>query len=132
MSDAIQFDLVSPERKMVSSAATMVVAPGIEGDFGAMAGHAPLLSSLRPGIVTATIDGAEQRYVVFGGIVEVGPDRCTILADEVHLFSELEPHVVDARIKDAEEALSTADHDSVSPRAQYLSDLKSLKELHVQ
>lgn len=127
MADTLQFDLVSPERAMVSAVATMVVAPGMEGDFGAMPGHAPFLTTLRPGVVTATVDGAELRYVVFGGFAEVGPDRCTILADEVHPFTELKPHSLEERIADAEEELSTADHDAVHRRAQHLNDLRALK-----
>ena len=128
---AFQFDLVAPERAMVSTEATLVTAPGVEGDFGVMEGHAPLLSTLRPGVVTATYaDGSEHRFVVFGGLAEVGPEHCAILAEEVHLFDELEPHTLEQRIKDAEAELETGDHDSVHRRAQKLNDLRSLQMLH--
>lgn len=129
MAETIQFDLVAPERRMATGAAASVTAPGAEGDFTALPGHAPYLSTLRPGVVTATIGGEVKRYVVFGGFAEIGPDRCTVLADEVHGFDELEPHTLEQRIKDAEEELATADHDAVHRHAQHLSDLRTLKQL---
>lgn len=129
MADTFKFDLVAPERAMASGDATMVTAPGVEGDFGVLAGHAPFLTVLRPGVLTADFAGGKtERYVVFGGFAEVGPDHCTILAEDVHLFSELEPHTLEERIKDAEEELKTADHDDVHRRAQHLNDLRALHQ----
>lgn len=127
MAETFQFDLVAPEKAVLSAEATLVTAPGAEGDFGVLRGHAPLLSVLRPGVVTATIGGVDHRYVVFGGFAEVGPDHCSILAEEVHLFEELEPHTLDQRIADAEEELATADHDDIHRRAQHLNDLRALQ-----
>src|SRR5437016_12244302 len=84
MADRIQFELVTPERLIVSSEVEMVVVPGSEGNFGVLPGHAPLISTIRPG----TIDIYEgrttitERIFVAGGIAEVTPERCTVLADE--------------------------------------------------
>ncbi len=125
---SFQFDLVAPERAVASEQARLVTAPGAEGDFGVMEGHAPLLSALRPGVLTAEFaSGETKRYVVFGGFAEVGPDHCTILAEEVHFFDELQPQTLEERIKDAEEELKTAEHDDVQRRAQHLNDLRSLQ-----
>ena len=79
----LQFELVSPERLLVSRDVDMVVVPGTEGNFGVLPGHAPLISTIRPG----TIDVYEgttitERIFVAGGIAEVTPERCTVLADE--------------------------------------------------
>ena len=127
---SFQFDLVAPERAMASVKATAVTIPGGEGEFTVMSGHAPLVATLRPGVLTATVEGGEpQRYVVYGGVAEVGPEHCTVLAEEVHPFSELEPHTLAERIKDAEEELNTADHDDVHRRAQHLNDLRALDSL---
>lgn len=130
MADTMTFDLVSPEKELARGQAKMVVAPGVEGDFGAMPGHAPLLTTLRPGVVTAEMDGGAQRYVVFGGFAEVGPDRVTILADDSMLLSELDAAGMDARIEAAGKAPETESADEAYRRVQYLSDLKALKQLH--
>lgn len=79
----VQFELVTPEQLLVSRDADMVVVPGTEGNFGVLPGHAPLISTIRPG----TIDVYEgttiaERIFVAGGIAEVTPERCTVLADE--------------------------------------------------
>lgn len=126
---AFQFDLVAPERAMVSTQATIVTAPGVEGDFGVMEGHAPLLTVLRPGVVSATYaDGSEHRFIVFGGLAEVGPEHIAILAEEVHRFEELEPNTLEQRIADAEAELQTGDHDDIHRRAQKLNDLRGLQQ----
>src|ERR1700693_3612207 len=83
MADRIEFELVTPERLIVSTEVEMVVVPGTEGNFGVLPGHAPLISTIRPG----TIDLYEgrtiiERIFVVGGIAEVTPERCTVLADE--------------------------------------------------
>src|SRR5213079_3688645 len=79
----LSFRLVMPERELLDTDADMVVVPGIEGDFGVMHGHAPLISIVRPGVLEV-FQGAkvEQRFMVVGGFAEVTPERCTVLADE--------------------------------------------------
>src|ERR1700752_5280189 len=83
MAERVQFELVTPERLLLSEMVEMVVVPGTEGNFGVLPGHAPLISSIRPG----TIDVYEgqtiaRRIFVVSGIAEVTPERCTVLADE--------------------------------------------------
>src|SRR5512146_44009 len=98
MADRLPFELVTPERLILSEAVDMVVVPGSEGNFGVLPGHAPLISTIRPG----TIDIYEGRTItrrifVVGGIAEVTPERCTVLADEA-----LPPEALDRAALDAE------------------------------
>src|ERR1700748_801902 len=83
MADRVQFELVTPERLMLSEMVEMVVVPGTEGNFGVLPGHAPLISTIRPGTIDV-YEGREivQRIFVVSGIAEVTPERCTVLADE--------------------------------------------------
>ena len=104
MADRFQFELVTPERLVVSGEAEMVVVPGTEGNFGVLPGHAPLISTIRPG----TIDIYEGRTVikerifVVGGIAEVTPERCTVLADEAMPPDSLDRAVLDAELQTIE------------------------------
>jgi F-type H+-transporting ATPase subunit epsilon len=83
MADLVQFELVSPERLILSEAVEMVVVPGTEGNFGVLPGHAPLISTIRPGTIEV-YEGRQvkQRFFVAAGIAEVTPERCTVLAEE--------------------------------------------------
>jgi ATP synthase F1 epsilon subunit len=79
----VSFRLVMPERELLATEADMVVVPGSEGDFGVLPGHAPLISTVRPGVIEVYQGGkVEQRFMVVGGFAEVTPQRCTVLADE--------------------------------------------------
>src|SRR5438093_11882463 len=75
------FDLVSPEKLLFSGEVDQVDVPGIEGEFGVLAGHAPLVTTLRPGILVIHGEGGALRVVVNGGFAEVGPTGLTVLAD---------------------------------------------------
>ena len=78
----VAFRLVMPERELLSTEADMVVVPGSEGDFGVLHGHAPLISTVRPGVLEVFQGSkADQRFLVAGGIAEVTPERCTVLAE---------------------------------------------------
>ena len=81
MADTLQFDLVSPERKLASLEATSVQIPGMAGDFTAMPQHAPFLTTLRPGVVKVIAAGETTEFVVTGGFAEVSPTATTILAE---------------------------------------------------
>jgi F-type H+-transporting ATPase subunit epsilon len=99
MADRVQFELVTPERLLVSTDVEMVVVPGTEGNFGVLPGHAPLISTIRPG----TIDIYEnrvivQQFFVVGGLAEVTPDRCTVLADEAMAPESLNRGTLDAEL----------------------------------
>jgi F-type H+-transporting ATPase subunit epsilon len=100
MADRVQFELVTPERLLLSEMVEMVVVPGTEGNFGVLPGHAPLISSIRPG----TIDVYEgqtiaRRIFVVSGIAEVTPERCTVLADEALAPDELDRGAIEAELQ---------------------------------
>lgn len=76
-----QFDLVSPEKLLLSGEVEQVDVPGSEGYFGVLAGHAPMVTSLRPGILSIKRDGGEMKIVILGGFAEVSPAGLTVLAD---------------------------------------------------
>src|ERR1041384_7318961 len=84
MADKIQFELVSPERLLVSRDVEMVVVPGSEGDFGVLRDHAPLISTVRPGVIDIYDDGntISDRIFVSGGFAEGTGERCTVLAEQ--------------------------------------------------
>ena len=98
MADKLQFELVSPEKLLLSEQVALVVIPGSEGNFGVLPGHAPLISLIRPGMIEVYENRAvTQRFFVVGGIAEVTPERCTVLADEA-----LAPEALDRAALDAE------------------------------
>src|SRR5258705_11922827 len=82
MAEPFTFELVSPERLLVSEAVESVVIPGTEGEMTVMALHAPVMTTVKPGVVTVKpVSGAEERYVVFGGFADILPSGCTLLAE---------------------------------------------------
>ena len=99
MPDRFQFELVTPERLLVSTEVEMVVVPGTEGNFGVLAGHSPLISTIRPGTIDIYEGGAiSERIFVAGGIAEVTPERCTVLADEATAADALDRAALDAEL----------------------------------
>jgi F-type H+-transporting ATPase subunit epsilon len=104
------FDLVSPEKLLFSGEVDQVDAPGAEGDFGVLAGHAALVSALRPGIMTVTVNGQAQRMVILGGFAEVGPDgKLTVLADLADSVQDFDRAVLATRIATQEETIKGLD-----------------------
>jgi len=127
MTDKIAFDLVSPERLLLSTEAEMVTIPGSEGEMGVMAGHMPLISTLRPGQITVS-GGDGQRYFVTGGFAEVNPRKLTVLAEEAVPLAELDASALDQRINNAQDDLTQATNDAERAKAQdTLSYLKGLR-----
>ena len=115
----LSFRLVMPERELVNIEADMVVVPGIEGDFGAMHGHAPLISIVRPGVLEVLQNGkVEQRFMVAGGFAEVTPERCTVLADEATPFEQVTAEQLAERQRVAERDLVDAATDAEKAAAQ--------------
>src|SRR5689334_22770279 len=112
MADKITFDLVSPERLLLSQAADMVTIPGSEGYMGVMAGHSPVITTLRPGMIDVLVDGKDTRFFIAGGFAEISPAKITVLAEEALPMSEMDLAVLDQRIKDTEEDLIAARSDS--------------------
>jgi F-type H+-transporting ATPase subunit epsilon len=99
----VQFELVSPERLIVSAEVEMVVVPGTEGNFGVLPGHSPLISTIRPGTIDIYRGGAvSERIFVVGGIAEVTPERCTVLADEAMAPSDLDRASIEAELQTVE------------------------------
>jgi F-type H+-transporting ATPase subunit epsilon len=112
MAGTFKFELVSPERVLVSEDASEVIVPGMDGQFTVLAGHAPVISSLRPGTMIIRLASGERRVFIRGGIAEVEPDSLTILAQ--HLIdlegSDRAPQI-EAEIKTAEATLASAKDD---------------------
>jgi len=112
MAEQTLFELVSPERLLVSRPVDMVVVPGTEGDMGVLPGHAPLIATVRPGVIAVFENGqVTERIFVGGGFVEVTGERCTVLAEEAAPLAELDR----AR---AEEALRVAREDLADAREE--------------
>ena len=84
------FDLVSPEKLAFSGEVDQVDVPGVEGDFGVLAGHAPVVASIRPGILTVTSGGTQQKIIVLGGLAEVSDKGLTVLADVATSVQDLD------------------------------------------
>ncbi|MFZ5711203.1 MAG: F0F1 ATP synthase subunit epsilon [Pseudomonadota bacterium] len=95
MADTLHFDLVSPERRLVSVDAREVGIPGADGDLTVMAGHAPVITTLRPGILRVVSDKGETDYTVTGGFAEVTGTTCTVLAERSHPVSEMNQSIFD-------------------------------------
>jgi F-type H+-transporting ATPase subunit epsilon len=128
MADKIHFDLVSPEQMLLSEDVTMVTLPGTEGYFGVLAGHAPVISTLRPGVIEVK-DGesGDMRIFVRGGFAEVDATRVVVLAEEAIPLSDFDVEALDARIRDTEEDLTAAKTDS--ERARVAETLDYLRQL---
>ncbi len=124
----VTFRLVMPERELLATDADMVVVPGSEGDFGVLHGHAPLISTVRPGVLEVYQGNkVERRFVVVGGFAEVTPERCTVLADEAIPFEEVTVEQLAQRERTAEEDLVDAANDA--EKAAATKDLAIAREL---
>jgi F-type H+-transporting ATPase subunit epsilon len=128
MADKILFDLVSPEKLLLSKAVDMVTVPGSEGYMGVIAGHAPLVSTLRAGMIDLKDEGVDTRYFIRGGFAEINPTKITVLAEEAIPMSELDLAIIDQRIVDAQEDEIAAKTDADRIRAaQLVDDLKLVR-----
>lgn len=116
---ALHFELVSPERQLMSGEVTSVVVPGTEGNFTVLAMHAPALSTLRPGVLDITgTDGKETRIFVRGGFAEVNPKGLIVLAEQAIPLDELSAEDLAREVKNAEEDVADARDDAKRQRAQ--------------
>lgn len=119
MADTVAFELVSPERLLLSIQVEMVVVPGGDGDFGVLPGHAPMISTVRPGVISIWKGGAvDRRVFVAGGVAEVQPEHCTVLAEEAIPIEDADAGEADRRIAAAREALENAADDAASAEAR--------------
>jgi F-type H+-transporting ATPase subunit epsilon len=122
------FDLVSPERMLFSGEVDQVDVPGSEGEFGVLAGHAPLVATLKPGILTIINGGARQRIIVFGGFAEVSGAGLTILADGAVAVEDVDAAAIAAQIKDMEEDVADATDDATRDRlSRKLDQLRTVQ-----
>ena len=125
---ALHFEFVSPERVLFSGDVDQVDLPGVEGDMGILAGHAPLVTPLRPGIITIFNAGARESVVVIGGIAEVSPAGLTVLADKATPRDDFDTTMLAAEIKDAEENVAdTTDEAQRDRLARRLEQLRTLQ-----
>jgi F-type H+-transporting ATPase subunit epsilon len=129
MAEAFKFELVSPERLLVSEQVESVVIPGAEGEMTVMANHAPVMTTVKPGVVTVrTAAGAEARYVVFGGFADILPTGCTLLAESAVAVKDIDRADLARRIQEAKEDLADArDDDSRTKAEQFLHQLTTLE-----
>jgi F-type H+-transporting ATPase subunit epsilon len=113
MAEKVQFELVSPERLLVSEPVDMVVVPGSEGDFGVLPGHAPFISTVRPGVIEVYEGNTvTERIFVAGGFAEVTGERCTVLAEEAAPLNDVNRAQVEADLRRLNEELAAAREDA--------------------
>ncbi|MEA2934887.1 MAG: F-type H+-transporting ATPase subunit epsilon [Variibacter sp.] len=124
------FELVSPERLLFSGEVDQVDVPGAEGDFGVLAGHAPMVSTLKPGILTVIEGGNRRRIVVFGGFAEISPNGLTVLADNAAPVEDIDNALIAAEIKDLEEDIADTTDAQVRDKARRkLDQLRAVQAL---
>ena len=126
MSGLMQFDLVSPEAALVSMEIISVEIPGAEGDFTALPQHAPLITSLRPGILKVNSNDGTKEYVVSGGFVEINATSTSVLAEQAFDRENITKDIIDELVNDAEKALANCGEDSRDALEKRLYDTKSL------
>jgi F-type H+-transporting ATPase subunit epsilon len=134
MADTMQFDLVSPERRLASLKAAEVRIPGAEGDMTAMADHAPTITTLRPGVLSVTHSGGTDDYVVVGGFADISAEGVTVLAERAMPVGEVTQEIMEGLVAEAREAhekvRSTPDapDDAAEAAAKFLADLVAAGE----
>jgi F-type H+-transporting ATPase subunit epsilon len=129
MATLMQFDLVSPEAALASMEVLSVQIPGSEGDFTAMPEHAPVITTLRPGIVKINSDKGAFEYLVTGGFVEINADATSILAEQAYDKDNMSRDIIDGLIKDAENLVENVDADAKDSAEKKLADTKLLIEI---
>ncbi|HEY3223646.1 MAG TPA: F0F1 ATP synthase subunit epsilon [Pseudolabrys sp.] len=110
------FELVSPQKLLFSGDVEQVDLPGAEGYFGVLANHAPMVTTLRPGILTVHVAGGQQRIVVLGGFAEVSKDGLTVLANTADAVEDVDRGMITARIEELEDRIAKTEPGSVLDR----------------
>ena len=128
----IRFELASPEQLLFSDDVDQVDVPGSEGDFGVLAGHAPLVAILRPGILTVHRGGEKREIVVLGGFAEVGPGGLTVLADVATSLEDVDKAAFAAQIQEMEERVKQMDQGSALDREIARLDHFKTLQSHMQ
>ncbi|NWG52258.1 MAG: F0F1 ATP synthase subunit epsilon [Hydrogenophilaceae bacterium] len=128
MADKLTFALVSPERELFHGEVDQVVVPGVEGEFGVLPNHAPVISIIRPGALRILDGASERRIFVNGGFADVTPAGLTVLAEDAVDLAEVDAARLDADIKDAREDVGDAkDETKRAAAAERLARLEALK-----
>jgi len=122
------FDLVSPEKLAFSGEVDQVDVPGVEGDFGVLAGHAPLVSAIRPGILVVFSGGTQEKIIVSGGVAEVSEKGLTVLADIARTLEELDRTKLADVIADMEAKLAEKEGDELDRAVERLDHFKSVQQ----
>jgi F-type H+-transporting ATPase subunit epsilon len=125
------FELVSPDKISFSGEVDQVDVPGAEGDFGVLAGHAPLIALLRPGLMTVYSGGEQTKLVVLGGFAEVGPDGLTVLADVATSLEDLDRAALQAQIAEMETRVKDMEGSALDREIAKLDHFKALDQ-HLQ
>ena len=122
------FDLVSPEKLAFSGEVDQVDVPGIEGDFGVLAGHAPVVAVIRPGILTVTSGGTQQKIIVLGGLAEVSDKGLTVLADVATSVQDLDRTLFADTIAEMAEKLAEHEGSELDRAVARLDHFKSIQQ----
>src|SRR5215218_9585884 len=123
------FDLVSPEKLAFSGEVDQVDVPGVEGDFGVLAGHAPVVAAMKPGILTITNGGAHQKIIVLGGLAEVSEKGLTVLADVATSVQELDRAQFADTISNMEAKLAEKEGSELDHAIERLDNFKSIQHV---
>ena len=121
------FDLVSPEKLAFSGEVDQVDVPGVEGDFGVLAGHAPVVAVIRPGILVVTTGGTHQKIIVLGGLAEVSDQGLTVLADVATSIKDLDREAFASQISDMEAKLAEKEGSELDRAIERLDHFKSIE-----
>jgi F-type H+-transporting ATPase subunit epsilon len=122
------FDLVSPEKLAFAGDVDQVDIPGADGDIGILAGHSPLVAALRPGIMTITTGGTQQKIIVLGGLAEVSDKGLTVLADTATSISELDREAFAGQIAEMEEKLAGQQGSALDRAIERLDHFKVIQQ----
>jgi len=128
MADSFNFELVSPERLLLSAAVAEIVLPGMEGEMTVMANYAPTMTTIRPGMLTVKeASGQSRKFVVFGGFADIVPSGCTVLAESAIAVSDFKKDALAKRVDQAKADLAAAQSDEAKTRiSQLIADLGNL------
>jgi F-type H+-transporting ATPase subunit epsilon len=129
MADTMQFDLVSPEKKLASLAASEILIPGADGDLTAMPGHTPVVTTLRPGVLKVSGPDGAQDFVVTGGFAEVSAESTSVLAEIAMELSAAKAADIEPLIETAKTTASEATGAARDTAEKYLADLQALRDL---
>ena len=127
MADTMQFDLVTPERKLASAQVREVRIPGADGDLTAMPDHSPLITTLRPGVLSVVSAEGTTSYAVTGGFAEVSAAGASVLAERAMPVAEVTASVADALIAEAAQAAAGAQADAKDTADKLVADMQALK-----